>query len=158
MEQVSIRGIASNQKVAKISILRVPDRPGIAAKLFSEIGRAGINILLIVQAQSHAGTNDITFIVAQDSLNYLTPLLDEAVVSVGGDQALVDDKVGTVSVVGEGVEREPGVAAKAFSALAAQGINIDIISTSNLMISCVVPRSRVEDAVRALHATFFPEE
>ena len=100
MEQVSIRGIASNQKVAKVSIVKVPDRPGIAAKLFSEIGRAGINIHLIVQAQSHAGTNDITFIVSQDSLHYLTPLLDEAVASVGGDQALVDDQVGTVSVVG----------------------------------------------------------
>jgi aspartate kinase len=157
MEQVSIRGIASNQKVAKVSILKVPDRPGIAAKLFSEIGRGGINIHLIVQAQSHAGTNDITFVVAQDSLNNLSPILDEAVASVGGDQALVDEKVGTVSVVGEGVEREPGVAAKAFSALAAQGINIDLISTSNLMITCVVPRARVEDAVRALHDAFFPE-
>jgi len=157
MEQVSIRGIASNQKVAKVSILRVPDQPGVAAKLFASIGRSGVNILLIVQAQSHAGTNDITFVVAQDSLPYLKPLLDEAVSSVRGEHALVDENIGTVSVVGEGVHRETGIAAKAFGALAAQGINIDLISTSNLMISCVVPRDRVEDGVRALHAAFFPE-
>ncbi len=157
MEQVSIRGIASSQKVAKVSILSVPDQPGVAAKLFKTIGGAGINILLIVQAQSHAGTNDITFVVAQDSLPYLKPLLDEAVASVKGERALVDENIGTVSVVGEGVHREPGVAAMAFTALAEKGINIDLISTSNLMITCVIPRDRVEDGVRALHATFFPE-
>jgi aspartate kinase len=157
MEQVSIRGIASNQKVAKVSILKVPDQPGVAARLFERIGQAGINILLIVQAQSHAGTNDITFVVSQDSLPYLAPLLDGAVASVRGERAIVDEKVGTVSVVGEGVQREPGIAARAFSALAAEGINIDLISTSNLMITCMVPRSRVEDGVRALHRAFFPE-
>ena len=156
MEQVSIRGIASNQKVAKISIIGVPDQPGVAAKLFGTIGRAGINILLIVQAQSHDGTNDITFIVSQESLPYLTPHLDEAVAAVRGDRALVDEKIGTVSVVGEGVHREPGIAARAFAALAAEGINIDLISTSNLMITCVIPRDRVEDGARALHETFFP--
>ncbi len=157
MERVSIRGIASNQKVAKVSILRVPDQPGVAAKLFERIGHAGINILLIVQAQSHAGTNDLTFIVAQDSLAYLRPLLDGAVASVQGERALIDENVGTVSVVGEGVHREPGVAAQAFAALANEGINIDVISTSNLMITCVVPKSRVDDATRALHRTFFLE-
>jgi aspartate kinase len=156
MESVSIRGIASSQKVAKVSIIGVPDQPGVAARLFGTIGRAGINILLIVQAQSHEGTNDITFMVPQESVPYLTPLLDEAVSLVGGRQALVDEEIGTVSVVGEGVHREPGIAARAFAALAAQGINIDLISTSNLMITCVVPRDRVDDGVRALHDTFFP--
>jgi len=157
VEQVSIRGIASNQKVAKVSILKVPDQPGVAARLFEKIGQAGININLIVQAQSHAGCNDITFVVAEDSLPYLSPLLDDAVASVHGERALVDALVGTVSVVGEGVQREPGIAARAFGALAAQGINIDLISTSNLMITCVIPRQRVEDGVRALHSAFFPE-
>lgn len=157
VEQVSIRGIASNQKVAKVSILKVPDQPGVAARLFEKIGHAGININLIVQAQSHAGFNDITFVVAEDSLPYLSPLLDDAVASVRGERALVDALVGTVSVVGEGVQREPGIAARAFGALAAQGINIDLISTSNLMITCVIPRQRVEDGVRALHSAFFPE-
>jgi aspartate kinase len=158
MEQVSIRGIASSQKVVKISIIKVPDQPGVAAKLFGVIGRAGVNILLIVQAQSHAGTNDISFIVSQESMPYLTPLLDEAVASVRGERALVDEKIGTVSVVGEGVHREPGIAARAFSALASLGINIDLISTSNLMITCVIPRERVDEAARALHGTFFPEK
>jgi len=158
MEQVSIRGIASSNKVAKVSILSVPDQPGVAAKLFEVIGRTGINILLIVQAQSHAGTNDITFVVSQDSLPRLQPLLDKAVAGVQGKRALVDENIGTVSVVGEGVHREPGVAARAFTALADRGINIDLISTSNLMITCVVPGDRVEDGVRALHETFFPEK
>ena len=156
MEQVSIRGIASHAKVAKVSILSVPDQPGVAAKLFSSIGKEGINILLIVQAQSHSGTNDITFVVAQDSLPTIAPLLDAAVASVQGQKALVDEGIATVSVVGEGVHREPGIAARAFSALAARGINIDLISTSNLMITCVIRRDRMEDGVRALHDEFFP--
>ena len=155
MEQVAIRGIASNQKVAKISILKVPDQPGTASKLFSSIGKAGINILLIVQAQSHAGTNDITFIVAQESLPYLRPLLDGAVRAVGGEQSLIDENIGTLSLVGEGVQREPGIAARMFAALADQGINIDLISTSNLTITCVIPRDQVEEGMRAVHRVFF---
>ena len=156
VEEVAIRGIASNQRVVKVSILRVPDQPGVAAKLFSHIGKAGINVLLIVQAQSHEGTNDLTFVVSAESMPYLEPLLKDAVASVQGERLLLDENIGTVSVVGEGVHREPRVAARTFSALAAQNINIDLISTSNLMISCVVPRDRVDDAVRALHHEFFP--
>ncbi len=158
VEQVVIRGIAHNEKVAKISFVRVPDRPGIAAALFAAIGEAGINIHLIVQAQSHDGTNDITFMVGSEVLPKLRRMADELVEKVGGTEIVIDENVATVSVVGEGVAREPGVAAKVFQTLASSDINIDLISTSNLMITCVVPADRVEEGMKILHAAFFTEE
>ncbi|MBI4582910.1 MAG: aspartate kinase [Planctomycetes bacterium] len=156
MEQVAIRGVAHNKNIAKVSIMRVPDKPGIAATLFSAIGEVGINILLIVQAQSHDGMNDITFIVGNDQLPRLRAILDPVVKKVGGERAIIDEKVATVSVVGEGVYREPGVAAKVFNSLASAGINIDLISTSNLMITCVIPAASLERGVQAVHDAFFP--
>ena len=157
MEQVSIRGITHDKNIAKISFVKVPDRPGIAANLFDGIGNTGVNIHLIVQAQSHQGTNDITFVVNKDELHKLQKVLEDLVKDVKGEDLLIDENVATVSVVGEGISREPGVAAAVFKTLAREGINIDLISTSNLMISCVVPIDKLDEAVRALHGTFFPE-
>lgn len=157
MEEVAIRGITQNRDVAKVSVIRVPDRPGVAAELFEEIARAGINPRLIVQAQSHRGTNDVTFVVHKSELPRLEGCVDGAVEAVGGERALIDEEVATVSVVGEGIHREAGVAAKIFRTLAREGINIDLISTSNLMISCVIPASTLEKGVRALHEAFFTE-
>ena len=156
MEQVAVRGIAHQKNVVKVSIVGVPDQPGIAARIFKKIGEKDVNILLIVQAEHHGGKNDISFLVASDAFLRISQSLDDLVVAVKGERAIVDENVATVSLVGEGVQREPGVAAGMFSALADQGINIDLISTSNLMITCVIPRDRVEDGARALHETFFP--
>lgn len=155
MEEASVRGIAHQKNVVKISILGVPDRPGAAAKIFTSIGKHDVNIALIVQAEHHGGTNDISFLVPSDGYLRVSRFIDELVSLVGGERAVVDENVATISVVGEGVQREPGIAARMFSALAASGINIDLISTSNLMITCVVPKDRAEDAVRAVHAEFF---
>lgn len=155
MEQVVVRGVPHNENVAKVSFDRVPDQPGIAARLFESIGAAGINIHFIVQAQSHAGTNDITFIVDEDEVTRLRTLTDALIEQVGGQEVVIDENVATVSVVGEGIAREPGVAAKVFKTLADAGINIDLISTSNLMITCVVASKDLDAGLQALHRAFF---
>lgn len=155
MEEVSVRGIAHQKNVAKVSLIGVPDQPGIAAKVFAGIGLHDVNIHMIVQAEHHGGKNDISFLVASDAVPRLSRVLDELVSLVRAERAVVEENVATVSLVGEGVQREPGIAAKMFSALGEEEINIDLISTSNLMITCVVPRDRAEDAVRAIHRAFF---
>ncbi len=155
MEEVSVRGVAHQKNVAKISLVGVPDQPGIAAKVFTSIGKHDININLIVQAEHRGGKNDISFLVVGDMLPRVSRILDDLVRTVNGERAVVDENVATVSLVGEGVQREPGIAARMFTVLANAGINIDLISTSNLMLTCVIPKTRAEDAVRALHGEFF---
>jgi len=154
MEAVSVRGIAHQKNVTKISLVGVKDQPGVAGKLFTSIGRHDINIHMIVQAEHHGGKNDISFLIQTDAFPRVSRILDELVAEVGAERAVVDESVATVSLVGEGVQREPGIAARMFSRLGEKGINIDLISTSNLMITCVVPKDRAEDAVRALHDEF----
>jgi aspartate kinase len=155
MEEVAVRGIAHQKSMTKVSLIGVPDQPGTAARLFTAIGEHDVNIHLIVQAEHHAGRNDISFLVAADMFLRVESILGELVALIGAERFVVDPEVATVSLVGEGVQREPGIAARMFTTLAAAGINIDLISTSNLMITCVVPAGRAEDAVRALHTEFF---
>jgi aspartate kinase len=155
MEEVSVRGVAHQKNVTKVSLVGVPDQPGTAAKIFSAIGKHDVNISLIVQAEHHGGKNDIAFLVESAAFLRISRFLDELVALVKGERAVVDENVATVSVVGEGVQREPGIAARMFTALARESINIDLISTSNLMLTCVVSKDRADDAVRALHREFF---
>jgi aspartate kinase len=157
VEAVSVRGIAHQKNVTKISLVGVKDQPGVAGKLFTAIGRHDINIHMIVQAEHHGGKNDISFLIQTDAFPRVSRILDELVAEVGAERAVVDESVATVSLVGEGVQREPGIAARMFSKLGDKGINIDLISTSNLMITCVVPKDRAEDAVRTLHDEFVEE-
>lgn len=157
MEQVAIRGIAHHKNITKVSIIGVPDHPGTAAKIFATIGQHNVNIGLIVQAEHHGGKNDISFLVQSDSFLRISGILDELVAAIDGERFVVEEGVATVSLVGEGVQREPGIAAGMFQALADDGINIDLISSSNLMLTCVIPRDRADDAVRALHRRFLEE-
>jgi aspartate kinase len=154
MEEVSVRGVAHNKNVAKIALVGVADRPGVAARVFEALAGHDVNILLIVQAEHHGGHNDICFLIGADKLPLVQPELNTLVQEVGGAQVVVNEDVGTISLVGEGVKREPGIAARMFRALAREGINIDLISTSNLMITCVVAKAFVDDAVRAVHREF----
>ena len=154
MEEVLIRGVAHNADVAKISLLGVPDEPGIAGKVFEVLGAHSVNILLIVQAESHEGHNDISFLVSSEMLSQIQGDLDALSEKIGARKVIVNQGVGTVSVVGEGVQRESGIAGRMFNALAQEGINIDLISTSNLMISCVVEEELLEKAVQAVHREF----
>ena len=154
MEEVLIRGVAHNADVAKVSLLGVPDEPGIAGRVFDVLGAHSVNILLIVQAESHEGHNDISFLVSSEMLSEIQGDLDTLSGKIGARKVVVDQGVGTVSVVGEGVQRESGIAGRMFNALAEEGINIDLISTSNLMISCVVAEEFLEKAVQAVHREF----
>ena len=154
MEEVLIRGVAHNADVAKVSLLGVPDEPGIAGRVFDVLGAHSVNILLIVQAESHEGHNDISFLVSSEMLSQIQGDLEVLSGKIGARKIIVDQGVGTVSVVGEGVQRESGIAGRMFNALAEEGINIDLISTSNLMISCVVAEEFLEKAVQAVHREF----
>ncbi len=150
MEQVHVRGIAQESAVCKVSAINVPDRPGIAAKLFSSLGEYGLSTRLIVQAQSHQESNDITFVLPTE------PALDEAVLRkclsvVEAESVLIDYEVGLLSVIGEGIARKPEIVSSLFKILAEKGVNIDVISTSDLVITCLVPEKQLEDGVRALH-------
>ena len=154
MEEVLSRGVAHNADVAKVSLLGVPDQPGIAGSVFETLGVHSVNILLIVQAESHEGHNDISFLVSSEMLDQVRKDLEALADKIGASKLLVDEGVGTVSVVGEGVQRESGIAGRMFSSLAREEINIDLISTSNLMISCVVAEDSLEQAVQAVHREF----
>ena len=150
MEEVVVRAVTDDRDVRKISILAVPDQPGIAARVFSVVGEFGINVRLIVQAQSHEGLNDITFIIPGSKALQESDL-QKVVQEVGGDSWLIDDDVALLNIVGEGISREPGIAGKIFSVLAEQEINIDLISSSNLVITCVVPEKDLARGAIALH-------
>jgi aspartate kinase len=151
MEEVVIRAVTDDRDVSKVSILSVPDEPGIAARLFNALGDQGVNVRLIVQAQSHEGHNDITFVVPSNTFIEKADL-KKVVEEVGGASWIVDDEVALLNIVGEGIAREPGVAGKIFSVLAEEKINLDLISSSNLVISCVVKEVDRVRGVRALHA------
>ena len=154
MEEVLIRGVAHNADVAKVALLGVPDQPGIAGSVFETLGTHSVNILLIVQAESHEAHHDISFLVSSEMLGQVREDLEALADKIGASKLLVDEGVGTVSVVGEGVQRESGIAGRMFSALAREEINIDLISTSNLMISCVVAEDSLAQAVQAVHREF----
>jgi len=154
MEQVAVRGVAHNANVSKISLIGVADEPGVAARVFETLAAHSVNILLIVQAEHHEGHNDISFLIASDMLPHVQADLDKLRDETSARDIVVDESVGTVSIVGEGVQRETGIAARMFSALGLESINIDLISTSNLMITCVVPKDQLQHAVQAVHAEF----
>ena len=154
MEQVAVRGVAHNGNVAKVSLVGVQDRPGVAARVFETLAAHSVNILLIVQAEHHEGHNDISFLIGADMISHVRADLDRLRAEVGARELIVGQNVGTVSVVGEGVQRETGIAARMFASLSREKINIDLISTSNLMITCVVDGDQLENAVRVVHAEF----
>ncbi|MAJ28131.1 aspartate kinase [bacterium TMED181] len=150
MEKVEIRAVTDDRNVKKISLVSVPDTPGVAAKIFGILGELGVNVRLIVQAQSHDGNNDITFVVPGDT-HFNDEQLDDLVKQVGGENWIVDERIALLNIIGEGISREPGIAGSIFQILAAQKINLDLISSSNLVITCVVPEEDLIRGTRALH-------
>ncbi|HEY3155392.1 MAG TPA: aspartate kinase [Candidatus Eisenbacteria bacterium] len=151
MEQVVIRGIAHDADVAKIALVGVPDRPGIASEIFQAVGGQGVNVRMIVQAGGSDGRNDVTFTVGSHEVNAVLPVLEEVRKKIGARAFLYDPDVAMLSVVGEGLATSPGTAGLVFAALAAAGVNIDLISTSSITITCVVREADAERAVRSLH-------
>ncbi len=154
MEQAIISGIAHDTSEAKVTILEVPDRPGIAAAIFRPLADGDVNVDMIVQNVSADGRTDVSFTVPKDDLEKARPILTAIDRAVGGRGVTTDMEVGRVSLVGAGMKTHPGVAAEMFDALAEAGINIEIISTSSIRISCLVRAVDVERAVRAVHERF----
>ncbi len=151
MEQAVVRGIAHETSESKVTVYQVPDTPGVAAALFEPLAVAGVNVDMIVQNVSHDGTTDISFTVPTDVISLATDEAQRVADSVGAGGVAVDSDIAKVSVVGIGMKTESGVAARMFRILADHGINIEMISTSPIRISCVVRGSQVGEAVKALH-------
>ena len=154
LERAIVSGVTHDVSEAKATIVAVPDTPGIAARVFRALADSGVNIDMIVQNVSAEGTTDISFTLPKSDLPTAGPILDRLAADIGASSVDLDDDVGKVSLVGAGMKSHPGVAADMFEALAEAGINIEIISTSSIRVSCVVRAGDVERAVRAVHDKF----
>ena len=149
-----VSSIAHDLDVAKITVVAVPDQPGIAAALFEPLARAGISVDTIVQNASIENITDLTFTVARSQLDESMKVVAPIAKEIGASQCVSDSTLGKVSIVGTGMQNTPGFAANMFSALSQQGINIQLITTSEIRITCIIDEDRVKDAVRALHRAF----
>ncbi len=154
MEQAVVSAISHDTSEAKVTVTGVPDKPGIAARVFREIANRNVNVDMIVQNVSHGGTTDISFTVPQVDLNAALSVTQEIANEIGAGAAYADSGIGRVSLIGAGMKSHPGITATMFETLAKGGINIEMISTSAIRISCVVRQEDVEDAVRLLHEAF----
>ncbi|MEI6136031.1 MAG: aspartate kinase [Chloroflexota bacterium] len=155
MEQGNkVRGIAHQDHIAKVTVRGVPDQPGIAAHIFEPLADAGVSVDTIVQNASVENLTDLTFTVAPGDLDKATDVISGLLATIGGGGIVTAPDLGTVSVVGTGMASAPGYAARMFKTLFDNQINIEMISTSDIRITCVVESARVGDAVRALHAAF----
>jgi aspartate kinase len=155
MEQFKkVRGIAQDLDVAKVTVRGVPDQPGIAASIFDPLAEAHISVDTIVQNASVEQLTDLTFTVSRKDLHKVLPMVQEVCHHIGAADVVADDKLGKVSIVGTGMTTAPGYASRMFRTLFEQGINIEMISTSEIRITCIISESKVPEAVRALHRAF----
>ncbi|MHB0976944.1 MAG: aspartate kinase [Candidatus Aquicultorales bacterium] len=154
MEQPVITGVVHDVSEGKFTLFGVPDKPGVAARVFSALAEANINIDMIVQNVSSEDHSDISFTLPKDDFPRAQAVLEEMVAELGARGCNVDPDIAKVALIGAGMKTHPGVAAAMFSVLAENGINIEMISTSPIRIACVISEADVEKAVRALHAEF----
>jgi aspartate kinase len=149
-----VRSIAYDMDVAKISVVGIPDKPGIAASIFVPLAKAGISVDTIVQNSSVNKIADLTFTVTKDQINDAMKVAKPIAKKLGAGDIVSDTALGKVSIVGTGMQNTPGFAAKMFDTLSQEGINIELISTSEIRITCIIKESKVKEAVRALHKAF----
>lgn len=154
MEEVVVTGVSFDRNQARLSMVGVPDRPGVAAKIFGALAQAGINVDMIIQSAPSNGANDISFTIAHSDVARALRILEPVRRSLSATRVSADEGVAKVSIVGVGMRSHPGVAAKMFQALARASVNIEMISTSEIKISCAVRERQVERAVRVLHRVF----
>ena len=154
MEQPIVSAVTSDSTEARITVSRIPDRPGIAASLFRALANASVNVDMIVQSSSIGQLSDISLTVPRTELERAREIAQSLLSDLGGSEVSIDDKIAQVSVVGAGMKTHPGVSAAMFEALAANDVNIEMISTSPIRISCTVREDAAIVAVRALHETF----
>jgi aspartate kinase len=149
-----VKSVAYDLDVAKITVIGVPDRPGIAAAIFVPLAKAGISVDTIVQNASIDKITDLTFTVTRDQMQDALRVIKNVAKKIGAKKVASDPKLGKVSIVGTGMQNSPGFAARMFATLSENGINIELITTSEIRITCIVDETRVKDAVRALHKAF----
>lgn len=149
-----VRGIAHDLDVAKVTVRHVPDRPGVAAEIFEPLAEAHLSVDTIVQNASEEQLTDITFTLAKADLPRALPKVRAVADAVGAREVVADERMGKVSIVGTGIQSAPGYAARMFRTLYEAGINIEVISTSEIRITCIIPEDSVGEAVRALHKAF----
>jgi aspartate kinase len=149
-----VRGIAHDVHVAKVTIVGVPDRPGIAAAVFQPLAEAGVSVDNIVQNASIDNITDLTFTIAKGDLARAMAVVEPIAGQIGARQYLSDTNVGKISIIGTGMLNAPGYAAKMFSALSDKGINIQLITTSEIRITCIIDEARVKEAATVLHRAF----
>ena len=154
MEKPIVSGIAYSRDEAKVTLRRVPDRPGVAARVFGPLSDANVNVDMIVQNLGADGSTDMTFTVGKSDLPRARDILEKAKAELGFEAMLADDNVAKISVVGIGMRTHAGVASTMFATLAEKGINIQVISTSEIKVSVLVPAEYTELAVRALHTAY----
>ena len=154
MEQLLVAGVAYDRNEAKVAVRHLADEPGIAARLFKPIADANINVDMIVQNVSADGYTDLTFTVSQNDLKNAVRLAEEVTKKMPGSRIETDEEIAKVSIIGVGMRSHAGVAATAFTRLSEEGINIEMISTSEIKISVVIREAQVEQAVNALHEAF----
>ncbi len=155
MEKMLISGVAKDDNIARISIIGVPDKPGLAFKIFSKLSSKGINVDIILQSIGRNGTKDISFTVEKNKMEETLKLLSSYTETLGASSIVSDDNVSKVSIVGAGMESHPGVAAEMFEALFTRNVNIQMISTSEIKISVLINKADSERAVEAIHEKFF---
>ena len=154
-----VKGVAHDTKVAKIAVLGVPNNPGIAFSIFTALADAHVDVDMIVQnVRNLEIKTDMCFTVGLDDLWQAKPIVERVAAEMGADGVLVEEHVAKVSLIGAGMLGNPGIAAKMFGAIANQGVNIDVISTSEISISCLIKAQYVEKAANAIHEAFFPSK
>ena len=149
-----VRSIAHDLDVAKITVAGVPDRPGIAASIFVPLAKAGVSVDTIVQNASVENITDLTFTVTRNDVSEAMKVVEPIASSIGARECVSDASLGKVSIVGTGMQNTPGFAARMFNTLSEKGINIQLITTSEIRITCIIDETKVKDAVRALHRAF----
>lgn len=154
MERELVSGVTCDKDQAKITVIHVPDQPGVAEKIFTPLSKRNIVVDMIIQNASVEGYTDLTFTVSRKDIDEVKKILDEVAKDIGARRVDCDEKISKVSVIGLGMKSHSGVASKMFSALAGEGINIMMISTSEIKISCAIKRKYTELAVRVLHDAF----
>src|SRR5438552_8643825 len=157
MEDIVVRGVSLDKNQAKVTIVGVPDQPGVAARIFKAIGDACINVDMIVQNISHGSgkpATDISFTVDKPDLLKARKVIDELQATIGFKEAIADENIGKLSIVGVGMKSHTGVAGKMFETLAREGVNIEMISTSAIKVSVIVDLAKGEQAVKAVHDAF----
>ena len=154
VEEISVTGVTCNKSESKVTICNVPDRPGFAAYVFNEISKAGVNVDMIVQNVSHTRLTDISFTVLQGDLSKALDVTEKLARAMKAGEVLHNKNIARVSIVGSGMRSHTGIAAKMFQTLAEEKINIEMISTSEISVSCIISKDLADKAVKALHKRF----